>query len=254
VLKGRKQAMGLDAGGLSNLLDGQKQNIMSAMPAGLGSALGALPGLGGLTQKAQDAKEWTSDRASDAYDTGRRAVSGGAGAAGRWLVPILGLVVLIGLIWWIASRSASKPQVAVPTPSRQQTPAETNITNPPVDNSNASLAAAKLPGADTFAVAKDQISGFFTSSTEAFNGITDAASAETALPKLRDLNGKLDDVRTAIGAMPADTKAQATSQFTTLFDSLKPKIDKVMAIPGVSEKIKPVVDDMMTKFNGIMGR
>jgi hypothetical protein len=253
VLKGRKQAMGLDAGGLSNLLDGQKQNIVSAMPAGLGSALGALPGFGGFAQKAQDAKQWVGDRASEGYDTGRKAVSSGAGSAGRWLIPLLGLAVLIGLVWWVANRNAPKPTVAVQTPPRQPVQ-DTNIANAPVDNANANLAAAKLPGSDMLASAKDQISGFFKSSTDAFSGITDAASAEAAIPKLQDLNAKLDSVRTAIGALPADTKAQATSQFTSLFDSIKPTIDKVMAIPGVADKIKPVVDEMMTKFNGIMGR
>jgi len=112
VLKGRKQAMGLDAGGLSNLLEGQKQNIVNAMPSGLGSALGALPGFGGfggVTQKAQEATQWAGQRAGEAYDTGRSAVASGAGSAGRWLIPILGLVVLLGLIWWIATRSTPTP-------------------------------------------------------------------------------------------------------------------------------------------------
>ena len=106
----------------------------------------------------------------------------------------------------------------------------------------------------TLSAVQDQITGFFKSSTDAFNGITDASSAEAALPKLRDLNTKLDTVKTAIGALPADSKTQVTAQFGSLLGTLKPTIDKVMAIPGVSDKIKPVVDDMTSKFNSVLGR
>jgi len=251
MLKRQKQQLGLDAGGLSNLLAGQKQNILGAMPSGLSSVLGAIPGmnLGGAVER-------TGERVSQAYDSGRAAVdqgaryaAAGAGSAARWLLPVLGLVLLGGLIWWLASRGTERTQVASPTP-------QTVIPAKPADPeaaADAGLASANLPGAPSLSAAKDQVSGFFKSTTEAFSNITDASSAENALPQLRDLNTKLDGVSTAVNALPADAKTQVTAQFQSLLATLKPTIEKVMAIPGVSDKIKPVVDQMMGKFNAFAG-
>jgi hypothetical protein len=52
VLSKLKSSSGLDASGLASTLLGQKQNIVSAMPAGLGSALSSVSGLGSFLSSA----------------------------------------------------------------------------------------------------------------------------------------------------------------------------------------------------------
>jgi hypothetical protein len=253
VLKGKKQELGLDAGGLSKLLAGQQQNIMGAMPTGLGSMLGSIPGLGalsGLTGKASQ----TAGQAVNAYDSGRAAVrqgvataTAGPASAARWALPLLGILALGLILWWaLRDRSAPTPTVVAnppPQPSIEQ------------QAGDALTAAARLPGLDQLpANLRDQVSGFFKSSTEAFSGITNAASAEAALPKLRDLNMNLDGLQSAVEALPAESRSAVRSVFETSFDKLKPTIDKVMSMPGVSDKIKPVVDELLKKANTLMGK
>ncbi|MGB7158007.1 MAG: DUF937 domain-containing protein, partial [Tepidisphaeraceae bacterium] len=78
VLKGQKKSLGLDAGGLANMLSGQKSNIAGAMPAGLSGALGSVPGLSGLGDWMKGAGAKATGAADDAADwakeTGGRAV------------------------------------------------------------------------------------------------------------------------------------------------------------------------------------
>jgi hypothetical protein len=249
ILKGRKREMGLDAGGLSNLLVGQQKNIASAIPSGLGNLLGSVPGLSTLSGLSSAA-----GRAGEAvYDAGRAAVGAGASAARsattgattalRWALPLLGLVILGLILWAVLGRSA-KPDVE---------PTARNVRDVAVDARDATLASVNLAGAEQIATLKDQTTAFFKSTTDAFNGITDAASAEAALPKLRELSTKLDTMKTAVGALPADAKTTVNSLFETSLASLKPIITKVLAIPGVSEKIKPVVDELLSKINGLAG-
>src|SRR5262249_28033129 len=118
---------------------------------------------------------------------------------------------------------------------------------------NAGLASANLPAVPTLASVKDQLNGFFKSTTETFASITDASSADAALPKLQDLTRKLDGISGAVNALPPDAKAQVTSQFQSLLATLKPKIDQAMAIPGISDRIKPVVDQLLSKFDSLAG-
>ncbi len=89
----------LNAGGLANLLLGQKSSIMSALPAGVGSLLGfADMGNVGGGIKTPNAPEVDVD----------------GGGFGKWLWPLLLLLGLGGLLYWISKNGCSKPEVALP--------------------------------------------------------------------------------------------------------------------------------------------
>jgi hypothetical protein len=166
ILKSRTQGMGAD--GVARLLEDQKPNIVNAMPSGLSSALEGVQGMGGVA-------DWARGTGSSAYQAGRAAVSETAGIARasaatgasalRWVLPVLALVILAGLLWWwIGSMRTS-----------QQTTTITQI--------------AGLTG---------QVNDFFRSATDTFAGIKDAASAEAAVPKLRELSTRVDSMRVAM--------------------------------------------------------
>jgi hypothetical protein len=239
VLKKGKNEMGLDASGLSNLLAGQKQNIANAMPAGLGSMLGSVPGLSSLSNLAGRAGDATAAAGRAVGDAGRTAAAG-AGSAAKWVIPVLAVGLLGLLIWWATrDRTVTTPTV------RDTTPRSVNETGEAV------MASAREAGEKQLAGLREQVGSFFTSGTEAFSKITDPASAEAALPQLRDWVGKLDSIKSGIGTLPADAKTQMTSLFQSSWAKLKPTIDRVMSIPGVSEKIKPVVDELVTKATAL---
>ena len=64
VLGKLKSSLRLDASGLASTLLGQKQNIVGAMPAGLGSALSSVPGLGSFLSSAGSAVSSAAGAAS----------------------------------------------------------------------------------------------------------------------------------------------------------------------------------------------
>jgi hypothetical protein len=218
ILKNRTQGMG--ANGAARLLEDQKQNIVNAMPSGLGSALEGVQGMGGVAN-------WARGTVGSAYQAGRAAVSETAGtararAAGtsalRWVLPLLAVVIVAGLLWWWNSGSRAPQQTAIPTQ------------------------VASLTG---------QVNDFFLSATNTFAGIKDAASAEAAVPKLRELSTRLDSMRVEMGQLPADARSRLAALVKELSAKLMPVMDSVVAMPVVGDTIKPVIEELRRKLNGM---
>ena len=67
-------------------------------------------------------------------------------------------------------------------------------------------------------------------------------SAETALPKLEDLEGKLEVAKTTMKDLGTAAKATITTLVKASEGKVRELIEKVLAIPGVGEKIKAVAD------------
>jgi hypothetical protein len=127
--------------------------------------------------------------------------------------------------------------------------------NPARHHPRSGPTAANIPAAAAaqFSAVKDQLTSFFKSATDTFSHITDPASAEAALPKLRDLNTNLDTIKTAVNSLPSDVKGQATTLLSDSFSKIKPTIDRLISNPGIADKIKPVVDEIVGKINSLTG-
>ena len=227
VLKTRTGGMGTDATALASLFEGQRHNIVQALPRGLSDQLASVPGMSG-------AAAWVRDTAGAAYQAGRAAVvdagslarsPAAAGAsAWRWALPVLAVLLVGGLLWWWGTRS-TPPQVSPVTP-------------PAV-------------GTDQVARLTGQVTDFFRSATDTFTGIKDTASAEAAAPKLRELSTKLDTLRVAMNQLPADARAKVVALVKDLGAKLLPTIEAAMAMPAVGDTLKPYVDDLRSKLNAL---
>jgi len=240
-LKKIKNSMGLDAGGLSSLLTSQKDNIANAMPHGLTGMLSGVPGLGDI---AGTAREYAGN-AADAgratmravADTGRAAVPAATNIL-RWAVP---LAILLALGAWAVYKIANHTTEPTPTP-RVSTP---NL------NDAARTAGEKINSAAT-ALTSD-VKDWSTSAIDAFGNIKDAASAEAALPTLRDLSSKLDGVTTTLSGLPADAKKPIVSMLGTTFAKIKDLATKAMNIPGAGDKLRPVIEPLLSKLQALTG-
>jgi hypothetical protein len=104
-----------------------------------------------------------------------------------------------------------------------------------------------LPSVEVTKLGSD-LSGMLGSLTDTLTGVKDAASAEAALPKLTDLNGKLDDAKVSWDKLPEAGRTAINSALKSALASLKELVNKVLEIAGVGDKIKPVVDPIMTKL------
>ena len=227
VLKQRTQGMGSDANGLASLFAEQRQNISNAMPAGLSDQLASVPGMRG-------AAEWARSTASSAYQAGRTAMSEASrtardtAAAGssalRWAFPVLAILIVVGLLWWWGSRSTLQQTASVISPSL--------VTDQ----------VTRLTG---------QVTSFFRSATDTFTDIKDTASAEAAVPKLRELSTTLDTMRVALNQLPSDARAKLVALVQEQGTKLMSTLDAVIAIPAVGDTIKPFVDELRNKLRAM---
>ena len=79
-------------------------------------------------------------------------------------------------------------------------------------------------------------------------GVTDTASAQAALPKLRDITAQMDQVDGLFGQMTPEQKKLLAGIVSPLTPTLNQLFDKVLAIPGVSEVLQPTIDLLKAKL------
>jgi hypothetical protein len=96
------------------------------------------------------------------------------------------------------------------------------------------------------------VTGLFGKLTDSFKGITDVPSAEAAVPGLKDLAGILEGYKATADKLPEAGKATVKEMVGTNLGILQPIIDTVLAIPGVGDILRPIVEPML-KTLGALG-
>jgi hypothetical protein len=214
----------LSAQGLASMFAEQKSNIASAIPSGL--SLADVPGL---------------STAASAVRSAAREVEVKSPSIARWLLPLAGLAALAALLWAFFPISKPVPDVQGQPVTRGQSP---EIAGKPALDS----IKAAIPDVSKI---KTELTDTFSKLTEALTSVKDVPSAEAALPKLQDLEGKLDVAKTTIKDLGTAGKATIGELVKTSMGKLKELVGKVLAIPGVGDKIKSVTDSIMTKLTDL---
>jgi hypothetical protein len=230
----QQKSMGLDAGGLANLLSGQKDNIRAAMPAGLDTALSsALPGVGQLfgggaraaTAEASRSYEEAAPRAQMGTDFRSREVyAQPAHTAGgkKWVVPLLLVLgALAAFLFW--GNRNRQPQGAGGSGSERV------------------AGTAGTFSSDTGRVL-DQANGVLA-------GIKDPASAEAAAPRLHRINQQLTGLRTTWNRLPESARTGAKSALQPQIAKVKEAAQSVVNQPGLSDTVRPQIDELMQNLN-----
>jgi hypothetical protein len=239
---GREQrAQGLDSQGVARLLNDQKDNIARALPTGLASALGSTGLLSGVADRlgetvrpvSQAARATTADATRAATTTTAYQRTSGGGSALRWI--IAGLVALAAI--WAAYHYLFRDDVR--EAERQPTDTATQVGEP----------AENLMVGDVNV--GQEATSLFERATTALNGVTDAASAEAALPQLTEINAGLDKLDGLVGQLPAAGKSALAALINGALPDLEALIAKVSDIPGVGEVIKSAADAMVAKLKAM---
>ena len=210
---------------LSSLFAEQKANIASALPRGL--SLSEVPGLAG---------------AETAVRTAARGVESTGPSVMRWLLPLLAIAAL-GLLVWSLLPTATTNEPVVSNPAAPAAPAPATVKVPVPE-------APKVAVPDATQLTTE-ITDTFKSLTETFTGVKDVPSAEAALPKLQDFGPKLDALRATLDKLSDTAKATVTALVKSSQAKLRELVDKVLAIPGVGDKLKAVVDTIMAKVSDL---
>ena len=222
-------ANSLNASGIASLLAGQKDNIAAALPSGFGNLLGGtglLDSLGGAARTATGAGGEAARAATTAArtvgDTGRRAAGAASSAWPNWLYWLIPAVAIAALLIYLFAR-----------PTEQA-----------VQQGVSTAQSLTVGGLD---VGK-QVTDSVTSLRTTLGGITDAASAQAALPKLPEVTDQIDKVDNLLGQLSPEQRKVLAGMVNPLMPTLNQLFDKVLAIPGVGELLKPTIDALKVKL------
>jgi hypothetical protein len=239
----QQRSAGLDARGLASLLTSQKDQIAAAIPSGLAGQLSAAGLIDGATEKLRSGTAAAGAAGGRIAETSGQTVSRAAAAARRSAVPqwpywLVAAAVLGGLAWFALGRSGedSVAQVSPPTTTRTESgtvgKAATDLTVGGVNLAN-------------------QANSSFGSLRTLLPGITDAASAEAALPKLKEATAQLDEVNSRAAQLSPEGKSILVKLIVAATPTINQMCDKVLATPGAGDVAKPAIDQLRGKLDAL---
>jgi Bacterial protein of unknown function (DUF937) len=220
---------GLDGSSIANFLESQKDNIVDSIPSGFGRLLGGtglIDSLGDSAKKAIMAGSETTRAAAASVtrtiDDTRRSAVAVAPTSSNWLLWIIPALAIAALLIYLLGR-----------PTEQVVQQGVNA-----------VQSLNVGGIDLGKQATDGISSLRT----ALSGITDTASAQAALPKLQLATAQIDKVSGMVGQLSDTQRKVLAGLVTPVMPALNQLFDKVLAMPGVAEIIKPTIDSLRTKL------
>ena len=167
--------------------------------------------------------------------------------------------LLGGLAYWFVTGPAPQP---APAPAAATPPPSNEGPAPAAKGESAAFKKALPISADTPPVAKEataalpdatklgsDLGSVFTSATQSLTGVKDAATAETALPKLKDLVTQLEGYKGLWDKLPDAGKATVARIVTDHIGPLKELVNKVLAIAGAGDKLKPILETLIAKLS-----
>jgi hypothetical protein len=222
---------GLDANSIARLFASQKNNIAAALPSGFGNLLsgtGLLNSLGDAARTAttagSDAARAAASTARTIDQTGQRAAS--AASSSNWLYWLLPIAAAAVLLVYFAAR-----------PNDQTAPQGMNQAQ-----------TVAVGGVDIGKQLTSNISNVRTT----LDGVTDVATAQAALPKLQEAAVQIDKTGGQAAQLSADERKQIAGLVNPLMPAFNQVCDRVLAIPGVAQVLKPSVDTLKAKLTALI--
>ena len=243
----QQRSAGLDAGGLASLLTSQKDQIAAAMPSGLAdqlSAAGLIDGATGSLRSGAAAASAAGGRIAEAsertvYRAGQTASAATRStAASQWPYWLGAAVVVGGLAWFALGRSGEDTVAQAPPPSMTRTTPGT-VGLAPTDLTVGGMNLA------------NQINASVGSIRTVLPGITDAASAQAALPKIKEATAQLNEVSSRATQLSPEGKSTLVKLIVAVTPTINQMCDKVLATPGAGDIAKPAIDELRGKLDAL---
>lgn len=221
----QQKAQNLDIGGVARMLSGQKDNITAAMPSGFSDLLKGTGLLDSIAPAAapRAATSTTSSSTSTSQSTSYSTPSAPASGNTSWLPWAAGLALLALGGWYFLGGSGSR-QVALPAAPKI-------------------LAGTQDIGS--------QLGSTVEGLRATLGGVKDEASAKAALPRLQETAKQLETLSGLRGQLPADAKKSLATYSSSLLPALRPLIDRVLGTTGVAAVLKPVLDQIISRIDGM---
>jgi hypothetical protein len=151
-----------------------------------------------------------------------------------WLKIALPAAVLAALAWFMIA-PAPTPSPAPPQQA-PQTPAQPGPSTP----SAAQQAAAQIA---EFAA---KTNGTLSTITSTLAGITTAEQAPAAVPRLEQSARELSELSRNFSQLPPTARSALAGPMQSALNALSEQSARAMAVPGVAETLRPVIDRITT--------
>jgi hypothetical protein len=243
----QQRSMGLDASGLASLVTSQKDQFAAAMPSGLADQLSAAGLIDATTGSLRSGAAAASAAGGRFAEASQRTVSQAGEtasaatrtmAASQWPYWLVAALVLGGLAWFVLGRSGEDTVAQLPPPSTTRTATGT-VGAAPTDLTVGGVNLA------------NQINSSVGSIRTVLPGITDAASAEAALPKLKEATAQLNEVSSRATQLSAEGKSTLVKLIVAATPTINQMCDKVLATPGAGAIAKPAIDELRGKLDAL---
>jgi hypothetical protein len=240
VLGQKQRASGLDAGGVADLLAGQKNSIAAALPSGFArqlSGTGLLDSLGGAwksgTAAASDAASRAREGVRNVYNepVQRPAEASGSGF-GPWAIAALAAAFVAGM-FWLLSGPGTEQVAQQDRPLGTPAPAEGRaVATSPQDNRQITL----------------QVTTTVEGLRSALQTMADAKATGAAMPRLREAAANLEQLSATIAQAPAALKQQVAGQVAAALPQINQLCDRVLADPATAEAAKPMIEPIRARL------
>jgi hypothetical protein len=240
----QQRSAGLDASGLASLLGAQRDQIAAAIPSGLAdhlSAAGLIDRAAGAARSGAAAASAAGSRIAGVSErtiagAGRAAQATTSAASGKWPYWLAALVVLGGLAWYALGRHEGEKVAEAPRPAATQPGTATvGLAAPDLTIGGVNLANQVNSSVDTL--------------RSVLPTITDAASAQAAIPKLREATKQLNEVNDLSAKLSPEGKSALAKLIAAVRPTINQMCDNVLATPGVGDVAKPAIDELRRKID-----
>jgi hypothetical protein len=237
VLGQQQRSAGLDAGGLASLLGSQKAQIAAAIPSGLADRLSAAGIVDTAEQGVRSGAAATSAAGSRMAGAASQTVHATtSAAASQWPYWLVALAVIGGLAWYVLGRHETEAVAELPKPAKMQ-PATGTVGLAPADLTVGGVNLA------------NQVNSSVGALKSVLPGITDAATAKAALPKLHEATAQFNEVGNLATKLSPEQKSTLAKLIAAARPSIDQMCDKVLATPGVGDIAKPAIDELRGKLD-----
>ncbi len=224
----------LDADGVLKYMESQRSEIADAIPADLRSALGGTGILAALDLPQSAAKPATGPAATTARAPAPKPAPPPAKGS-SWTKWLLGLLALLVLLWLLSRLFGAAPEEVV----TEEAPAAVE----------SAVSALMVDGIDIGAGVQDTL----TQLTSTLAGVTDAATAEAALPTLTEIDGSLGTVEFAAANLGDEGKSALQSLIMAVMPTIQAEADRILGDSALSGVLKPALDGVLAKLQALTG-
>jgi hypothetical protein len=151
---------------------------------------------------------------------------------------LVAALVLGGLAWFALGRSG-EDTVAQVSPSATTRTATGTVGKAPADLTIGGMNLA------------NQINASVGSIRTLLPGITDAASAQAALPKIKEATAQLNEVSSRATQLSPEGKSTLVKLIVAATPTINQMCDKVLATPGAGDVAKPAIDELRGKLDAL---